>query len=155
VRFDFAPPANKPKKNAPQPAWDTYKEEQKKRTLSLAGVAALTTLRASLDARPETSQRRMIVSGDGSYTNRTVMRSLPERTTYIGRLRKDAKLYYPLAVPTGKPTAGRPRRYGPQAPTPEEILKDDSVPVVKVRCFVAGQNLRQSATQRVLAQIRD
>src|SRR5882724_11401770 len=33
---------------------------------------------------------------------------------------------------------GRPRLYGPQAPTPEQILKDDTLPVVKIRCFAAG-----------------
>lgn len=139
VRFDFAPPVNKPKKNATEEDLKKYKEEKKQRTLSLAAVAALGSLRASLDAKPETSQRQMLVGGDGSYTNRIMLRNLPERTTYIGRIRKDAKLCYPLPAPAGKPTAGRPRRYGPQAPTPEEILKDDSVPVVKVRCFAAGQ----------------
>jgi len=138
VRFDFAPPANKPKKNAGNEAWENYKEEQKKRTLSLAGVAALSSLRTSLDQRPETSQRQLIVCGDGSYTNRTVMRSLPERTTYLGRLRKDAKLYYPLPEASGKAT-GRPRRYGPAAPTPEQILKDDAIEIVKAPCFAAGQ----------------
>jgi DDE superfamily endonuclease len=138
VRFDFAPPANKPKKNAPPEAWDQYKEEQKKRTLSLAGVEAITSLRTSLDQRPETRQRQLIVSGDGSYTNRNVVRRLPERTTYIGRIRKDAKLHYPLRAGGGKP-AGRPRRYGPAAPTPEQILKDDSSPVITVKCFAAGQ----------------
>jgi hypothetical protein len=80
----------------------------------------------------------LIVSGDGSYTNCNVMRALPERTTYIGRVRKDVKLHYP--VPAGSGTAlGRPRRYGPVAPTPEQILKDDSIPVVKVKCFAAGE----------------
>ena len=138
VRFDFAPPANKPKKNAPPESWKHYKEEQKKRTLSLAGVDAICSLRASLDQRPETRHRQLIVSGDGSYTNRNVMRRLPERTTYIGRLRKDAKLHYSLPVPSG-PSVGRPRRYGPVAPTPEQILKDDSIPVIQVRCFAAGQ----------------
>jgi hypothetical protein len=138
VRFDFAPPASKPKKNASDEAWENYKEEQKKRTLSLAGVQALSSLRASLDQRPETSQRQLIVCGDGSYTNRIVMRSLPDRTTYLGRLRKDAKLYHPLPEPCGK-AAGRPRRYGPAAPTPEQLLKDDAVESVKVRCFAAGQ----------------
>lgn len=142
VRFDFAPPANKPKKNASDEAWENYKEEQKKRTLSLAGVAALSSLRASLDQRPETNQRQLIVCGDGSYTNREVLKRLPERTTYIGRLRKDAKLYYPLPAPDGKPV-GRPRRYGPVAPTPEQVLKDDDAfPVIEVKCFAAGQ-LRQ------------
>jgi hypothetical protein len=138
VRFDFAPPANKPRKNASPEDWDNYKEEQKKRTLSLVGVDAIASLRASLDQRPETRQRQLIVSGDSSYTNHTVLPRLPERTTYIGRLRKDAKLHYPMPAPSGK-SLGRPRRYGPQAPTPEQILKDDSMPVVKITCFAAGQ----------------
>ena len=138
VRFDFAPPANKPKKNAPTQAWDEYKEERKKRTLTLAGVEAIASLRASLDARPETHHRQLIVSGDGSYSNRDFPRRLPERTTYIGRIRKDSKLHYPLPAREGKPH-GRPRRYGPLAPTPEQILKDDSITVTKVKCFAAGQ----------------
>jgi hypothetical protein len=138
VRFEFAPPANKPNKNASAEAWEQYKEEQKTRTLSLAGVDAIASLRGSLDQRPATRHRQLIVSGDGSYTNRNVMRRLPERTTYIGRARKDAKLHYALPASSAKPR-GRPRRYGPVAPTPEEVLKDESVPVVKVQCFAAGQ----------------
>ena len=66
------------------------------------------------------------------------MQRLPERTTYIGRARKDAKLHYALPASSAKPR-GRPRRYGPVAPTPEEVLKDESIPVVKVQCFAAGQ----------------
>jgi hypothetical protein len=137
VRFDFAPPANKPKKNASPEAWDSYKEEQKKRTLSLAGVESMRSLRESLDRRPDTRLRQLIISGDGSYTNRQVLKRLPERTTYIGRIRKDAKLHYPLPASEGK-APGRPRRYGPVAPTPEQILKDDSIAEIKVKCFAAG-----------------
>jgi hypothetical protein len=81
VRFDFAPPANKPKKNASPEAWDRYKEEQKKRTLSLAGVEAMRSLRESLDQRADTRRRQLIISGDGSYSNRAVLTGLPERTT--------------------------------------------------------------------------
>lgn len=138
VRFEFAPPANKPNKNASAEAWEQYKEEQKTHTLSLAGVDAIASLRGSLDQRPATRHRQLIVSGDGSYTNRNVMQRLPERTTYIGRARKDAKLHYALPASSAKPR-GRPRRYGPVAPTPEEVLKDESIPVVKVQCFAAGQ----------------
>ena len=138
VRFDFAPPAHKPKKKAPPQALQTYKEEQKKRTLTLAGVEAIASLRASLDQRPDTRQRQLIVSGDGSYSNHNFLRRLPPRTTYIGRIRKDSKLHYPLPARDIKPR-GRPRRYGPLAPTPEQILKDDSIPVIRVSCFAAGQ----------------
>jgi len=138
VRFDFAPPANKPKKNAAPEAWEKYKEEQKKRTLTRAGVEAVHSLRASLDQRPDTGQRQLIVSGDGSYSNGHFLRSLPERTTYVGRIRKDAKLHYPVPAREDKPP-GRPRRYGPVAPTPEQILRDDAIAVSKVECFAAGQ----------------
>ena len=136
VRFDFAPPAVKPKKNAPPEMHEAYKREKKQRALPLAGLAAITSVRQSLDERAETAQRQLIVSGDGSYTNKTVLRHLPPRTTFIGRIRKDAKLHLPLPERDG--AAGRPRLYGPQAPTPQQILQDDSVPVVKIRCFAAG-----------------
>jgi len=184
VRFDFAPPAKKPKQNKPkksapaisgppqnlvpsiagsdvppQPSpqtspaanpdaekqkqeweaqWQAYKKEKKQRRLPQAGLNAIRSVRQSLDQRPETCQRQLIVSGDGSYTTRDVVRNLPARTTYIGRIRKDAKLHYPLAAAAGKST-GRPRWYGAQAPTPEQILRDDSIQAIQVRCFAAGK----------------
>ena len=137
VRFDFAPPAVKPKKNAAPEVHAAYKEEKKQRALPVAGLAAIASVRQSLDERAETATRQLIVSGDGSYTNKTILKNLPSRTTFIGRIRKDAKLYLPLARRDG--ATGRPRRYGPPAPTPEQILQDDSIPTVKVRCFAAGQ----------------
>jgi hypothetical protein len=136
VRFDFAPPAVKPKKNAAPELHAAYKKEKKQRALPLAGLAAIGSVRQSLDERPETAQRQLIVSGDGSYTNKSVLRSLPPRTTFIGRIRKDAKLHLPLLE--RESGAGRPRLYGPPAPTPEQILQDDSIPVVQILCFAAG-----------------
>ncbi len=136
VRFDFAPPAVKPKNNAAPEVHQAYKKEKKQRSLPLAGLAAMTSVRQSLDERAATAQRQLIVSGDGSYTNKAVLSNLPPRTTFIGRIRKDAKLHLPLPERDG--ASGRPRLYGPQAPTPEQILQDDSIPVVKIRCFAAG-----------------
>lgn len=73
VRFDYAPPANKPKHNAPESEWDDYREEKKKLTLSKAGVDLLRSLRASLDQFPGLCHRQLIVCGDGSYSNRQVL----------------------------------------------------------------------------------
>ena len=136
VRFDFAPPAVKPKKKAPPEMHEAYKKEKKQRALPLAGLAAMASVRQSLDERAETAQRQLIISGDGSYTNKAVLRNLPPRTTFIGRIRKDAKLCLPLPERDG--ATGRPRLYGSPAPTPEQILRDDSIPVVNIRCFAAG-----------------
>lgn len=137
VRFDFAPPAVKPKKNALAEVQEAYKKEKKQRALPLAGLAAITSVRQSLDERAETAQRQLIVSFDGSYTNKALLRNVPPRTTFIGRIRKDAKLHLPL--PERAAANDRPRLYGPQAPTPQQILQDDSIPVIRIRCFAAGQ----------------
>jgi hypothetical protein len=120
------------------PEEQAYRLQKKLRALTQVGVRVLHSLRQALDARPETRQRQLLVSGDGSYTNRPVLRQLPERTTFIGRIRKDAKLFHALPPATATRSGGRPRHYGPAAPTPEQVLHDDTMPVVKVRCFAAG-----------------
>jgi hypothetical protein len=127
------------KKVARTPEEKAYLLQKKLRALAQVGVRVLQSLRQALDARPDTRQRPLLVSGDGSYTNRTVLRQLPEHTTFIGRIRKDAKLYLPLPPASAVRCGGRPRHYGALAPTPEQVLHDDSVTVVKVRCFAAGE----------------
>ena len=166
VRFEPAPPAVKPKnlnrahphtrnnqkaKNQTgtqagqniaairTPEEKEYRLQKKLRALTQVGVRVLHSLRQALDARPATRQRQLLVSGDGSYTNRTVLRQLPERTTFIGRIRKDAKLFQALPPATATRSGGRPRRYGAPAPTPEQVLHDGTLPVIKVRCFAAGK----------------
>jgi len=165
VRFEFAPPAIKPKSlkrpsakaatptthqrvgespssgkakhPAPTPEEIAYKEERKLRRLPQVGLNAIVDLRESMDARPELAFRKLMVSGDGSYTTRLVLLNLPHDTIYIGRIRKDAKLHFPVAASDQKGN-GRPRRYGPLAPTPDQILHD-STPWIEVGCFVAGE----------------
>jgi DDE superfamily endonuclease len=128
------------KKAAPLTAEEKeYRLRKKLCALTQVGVRVLHSLRQALDARPATRQRQLLASGDGSYTNRTVLRQLPERTTFIGRIRKDAKLCQPLPPGTVARTGGRPRRYGASAPTPEQVLHDDAVPMLRVRCFAAGE----------------
>jgi hypothetical protein len=127
------------KKAVVSPEEKEYRLQKKLHSLTQVGVRVLQSLRDALDARPDTRQRQLLVSGDGSYTNRTVLRQLPERTTFIGRIRKDAKLFLALPPASATRSGGRPRRYGAPASTPEEVLHDDAVPVVKVLCFAAGQ----------------
>lgn len=98
---------------------------QRRRALSLTQVAVerLHHLRRALDAQQRSQP--LLVAVDGGYTNRTVFGHVPERTHLVGRLRRDAKLFYP--PPTAAPGRGRPRRYGAPAPTPDQLRLDDSV----------------------------
>jgi len=76
----------------------------------------------------------MLALVDGSYTNHTVLTQLPERTTLIGRIRKDAKLLHPLPA-----HSIGPRRYGPPASTPEQVLHDETIATQTINCFIAGK----------------
>jgi hypothetical protein len=101
-------PAGKKKAAVPTPEEKEYRLQKKLRALTQVGVRVLHSLRQALDARPETRQRQLLVSGDGSYTNRTVLRQLPERTTFLGRIRKDAKLSLALPPTGATRSGGRP-----------------------------------------------
>lgn len=137
VRFRHAPPVPKPKADADEVAKNAYHEQGRQNNLSTRGRDLIEELRDELDRRHDARRRKLIVAGDGSYTNQTVLRGLPERTAFIGRVRKDAQLHYP---PPGAPASrvGRRRRYGDGAPTPEELRKDERVAWREVEAYASG-----------------
>ena len=130
--------ANKATKKPDSLEEAAYKQDKKLRRLPQVGLNTIHSIRQSMNERPALRDRILIVSGDGSYTNRLILRGLPEKTVYIGRIRKDAKLHWPVAA-AGSNTNGRPRLYGPKAPTPDELLKEESVEPTHVSCFAAGE----------------
>jgi len=134
VCFTHAPPAAKPAKNATEAQKQAFKEEQKQRNLNQVAKDCIEEMRAQL---PE--ERKLVVVGDGSYTNTAIIKSLPANTTYIGRMRRDAVLHYPPVKNTKSAAGGRPRRYGEEAPTPEALLKDESKPWISVTAWAAGK----------------
>ena len=136
-RFEHSPPLPKPKTSAPPEAWKAYREQKKTRTLNTHAVEVLRHMRVELDQRHHAAHRRFIVGVDGGYTNKTVLQGLPERTTLIGRIRKDAELFHPPRD-EDQPAVGAKRRYGRPAPTPERLRQDDTVPWQDVTAFGAG-----------------
>ena len=117
--------------------------------VSAVGSQRLAQLRKQLDQ--EDRSRRLIVSVDGGFTNRTVLRNLPGNTIAIGRIRKDAKLF---AVPAEETVSrrGRRRYYGDALSTPEQIRKDAAFAWQKVEAFAAGN--RHVFEVKTIAPIR-
>ncbi len=136
IRFRHAPPPPRPGAKASAEQLAAYRRLQKTQNLSVAGAEIIKDCRSDLDSRGA-AERTLIVSVDGSYTNRTVLKNLPARTTLIGRIRKDAKFSYP---PSEQPGRGRRRSYGHAAPTPEAVLKDHTIPWSKVRVWASGKH---------------
>jgi hypothetical protein len=109
LRFDPAFPA----KAVPAVGHPPQKEWE-------AGLAALTWLRAGLDAA-ERGQQPVLALGDGQYSTAKVWAALPERVTMLARCAKNRALY---ALPSEQeqPRRGRRRVYGDRLPRPDAWL---------------------------------
>lgn len=136
IDFRHAPLPPKPRKNAPAAAHELYQKERASKNINLVGRERLAGLRKQMDESGAVG-RWLISSIDGRFTNSTLLKEIPERTTLIGRVRKDARLYYPPQQQ--QPKLGRKRKYGAPCPTPQELLKDDSLPWQQLQAYAAGQ----------------
>lgn len=136
VSLREAPCVLKPKKTASLEEWQAYRCRIREQNLSREGVSGISDLRQDLDqiASPD---RGLWVTVDGSYTNTTVLRHLPDRTVLIGRVRKDAALYF---APATQKEKGRKKTYGEKAPTPEALRKDESISWQSVEAFATGKS---------------
>lgn len=135
IDFHHCPTVKKPRKSGAEQDWENYKEQQRKLKLSKQGSEQLKLLRTELN-KQGASDKQLIVSVDGSYTNEEVLKNLPEGITLIGRIRKDTKLY---AGPDKQPDLGRKRVYGDRLPTPEQIRQSDQYPWLEVNAWAAGK----------------
>jgi hypothetical protein len=135
VDFYHSPSLKKPKKNASVEEVEAFKEQKKTYNMSVVGLERIKEIRKRVDSC-DGKDREIYLSVDGSYTNSTILKGLPDRVTLIGRVRKDAKFYH---LPETETTKGRKKVYGVQLPTPEEIRKDDEIPWQEVNAWAAGQ----------------
>jgi hypothetical protein len=135
IDFIHAPSPNKPGKRAPEEEWRKYRAMQAQMKVPTLAADKLREL------QHQVGDRRLICAVDGGFTNRTVFREIPENTTLIGRIRKDAKLF---SIPVEERGSRRGRRtlYGGRLPTPEQTRQDESIPWQTVEAFAAGKRHR-------------
>lgn len=136
IDLHHCPTLKKLSKEADPMQQKVFKEEQRIAKLSKQGSLRIGVLRNKLDLQGA-KQRELVISVDGSYTNETVLKSLADRVTLIGRIRKDAKLY---TLPDEQPAKGRKKVYGDRFPTPEQIRKSDDIPWQPVNAWSAGKS---------------
>lgn len=137
VAFAHAPTPPKPSRRASEWEWHLYRRRTREESLPRRGAEMVANLRRSLDREGEEA-RKIVVVADGGYTNSRMIKNLPARTTFIGRVRADAKLH---RLPRERSEAKRGRRlvYGDRVPTPEEIRQDEAVPWQTVAVHAAGK----------------
>ena len=146
VRFEEASTVKKPGKRADETVWQQYKEDRKLHNLSQRFVQSMAELRTALDEAGG-ERKILVIAGDGSFCNRTVLGTLPERTHLIVRTRKDAKLCFRA------PLGGR-RVYAEQKFTPEEARQDEKIAWKTTKLFYGGKRrkIRYKEVPRLLWQ---
>jgi len=127
IAFRHAPTPPKPKRKAAAADLAQYRREARAVRLCVRAAEQMIQLRQDLDGDAGGKQRTLLLAFDGSFTNSTMLKKIPPRTTCIGRIRKDAKLCF-TPDPALRKALGRRLRYGAPAPTPEQLRSDDSLP---------------------------
>ena len=131
IRFQEVSRVKRPGKKAGEAEKEQYKEAVKQKNLSRSFVEMGQQLRQELDAAGG-DKKILVLTGDGSFCNRTCFGEIPERSVLLVRARKDAKLCF-------RAEAGSRRFYGTGKFTPEQIRKDDSRDWKTTKIFYGGK----------------
>ena len=131
IRFEEVSVVRKPGKRAGPEARDQYRQDRKRFNLSRRFVESMAQLRIGLDEAGG-ARKTLVIAGDGSFCNRTVLRTIPERTVLIVRARKDLKLCF--AAPPGSR-----RVYSQQKFTPEQVRQDEATVWKTTKVFYGGK----------------
>lgn len=130
IGFDLAPAPKKPGRKGTEADWTQYRYRQKSESLTMRAASVLARHRTRMDELGLTD-RTLLSVGDGGYTNRTLLGNLPERTQFIGRVRKD------IAICRRARPGGR-KVYGERLPTPEQMRSDPEIPYLTATFFYGG-----------------
>jgi len=146
IRFEEVSTLKKPGKRAGEKAWEQYKQDRKSFNLSQRFVQSMAQLRSLLD-KTGGQHKHLVIAGDGSFCNRTVWATIPERTALISRARKNAQLCF--AAPPGSR-----RVYAEQKFTPQQVRQDGTIPCQTTKIFYGGKRrkVRYQEVPQVLWQ---
>ena len=131
IRFEEVSTVKKPNQRADPAAWEQYRLDRKRFNLSQRFVTAMAELRTALDDAGAPT-KTLVIAGDGSFCNRTVLTGIPARTELITHTRKDAKLCL-AAVGEGR------RIYSANKFTPELVRQDQRIRWRTTRVFYGGK----------------
>jgi hypothetical protein len=134
IRFEEVSVVKKPGRRAREEAWEQYKQDRKRFNLSQRFVQSMAELRTGLD-QAGGQRKTLVIAGDGSFCNRTVLAAIPDRSVLIARTRKDARLCFAAAP-------GTRRIYAAQKFTPEQVRQDQTIPWKTTKVFYGGKRRR-------------
>jgi DDE superfamily endonuclease len=131
IRFEEVSRVKRPGKKATQEMNRQYRQAVKQQNLSRRFVQMGQQLRQELD-QAGGDDKILVLTGDGSFCNRTCFAEIPQRSVLLVRARKDAKLCFRAAD-------GSRRFYGIEKFTPEQVRTDDGRPWKTTKIFYGSK----------------
>jgi len=131
IRFQEVSRIKRPGKKATEEMRKQYREAVKQKNLSRSFVDMGKQLRQELDLAGG-SDKVLVLTGDGSFCNRTCFGEIPERSVLLVRARRDARLCF-------RATDHSRRFYAAGKFTPEQVRKDESRAYRTTRVFYGGK----------------
>lgn len=149
LKLKLAPVIPKPKKNASDKAHKQYRQMTRHWSIATQALEQIQLIRAQMDAIDTLGRRLLVVVADATYTTQAMLRGVPRRCVYIGRTRRDIKIFKPADKSQAK---GAKKKYGKQMPTPEKIRRDKRYKWRECRIFACGKwhTLRYKSVAPVL-----
>ena len=121
----------RPGQKASKEQQQQYRAAVKQRNLSRSFVEMGKQLRQELDEAGG-RDKILVLTGDGSFCNRTCFGEIPERTVLLSRARKDAKLCFHAPIDSR-------RFYATEKFTPEKVRLDESRAWKTTKIFYGGK----------------
>jgi hypothetical protein len=143
IRFQEVSRIKRPGKKATEEMQQQYKEAVKQKNLSRSFVDMGKQLRQELDDAGG-QDKVLVLTGDGSFCNRTCFGDIPERSILLVRARKDAKLCFRAAEDSR-------RFYAAEKFTPEQVRKDESRTYKATKLFYGGK--RRKVRYKEIAKV--
>lgn len=131
IRFEEVSRVKRPGKKATEEMKRQYREAVKQKNLSRHFVEMGQQLRQELD-QAGGPDKVLVLTGDGSFCNRTCFGQIPERSVLLVRARKDARLCL-------RARADSRRFYATGKFTPEQVRKDDHRDWKTTKIFYGGK----------------
>jgi len=131
IRFQEVSRIKRPGKKASEELKEQYRQAVKQHNLSRSFVDMGRQLRQELD-QAGGAAKILVLTGDGSFCNRTCFSEIPGRSILLVRARKDARLCFHAP-------AGSRRFYGEEKFTPDQIRQDDARSWKTTKIFYGGK----------------
>ena len=131
IRFQHVPAVKKPGKRATEEELQRFKALRKQNNLSVSALAMIEDLRKQLDDQVP-SDRALLVTGDGSFCNRSVFKPQIRNVDLLARCRKDARLCF-------QDRSDSRRHYAVEVFTPQDVRKSDRLGWKESRIYVGSK----------------